>query len=606
MTTGRGFLRANATVLFVAAWANAAPSGDLTAALCWRAPNNTQARETLGSIEVSKVAGQGLWIAFERTDKGTCPVVFMTNQAVRAKASVEQATGLWLELTYNDMIHSLPFRVCLFDKDRPFGPKAASLEDSHHVLVLNGPLAAGEKPLADLARVPNKAWVGPFARTHDLAVQYAVQADTKARGLQDIFKVQTRYDLPRLIATSEQWLDIPKPAQKKERSRDLFGGALDSVAEEIGGESQGPASRVPIYCLDVLLDEVEARGPYVQGFQAARSMTRDILEGEVLYATTGGRRRVLTASVVFSQMAKNVASKRAQNRLVKVTSETLPALDTCVGLWPACKAGIQEFLKSHRDWHVIIPERPVLFYQGDAVAYAMLAWFQVHPASGRMVGIMPDGSHGAVSDEMARLEQTLIETAKDKVGSSGGAVRGFFSQVAGMYVSSAGILDAVGLTICDPNLANLDDAQWRAFVAGHALDFCQRFLEEHADLYDSYDARLGFWQGAMVITAELGGRDAAVTCARNAARSVVDKAVSDAKARLEERAKEARQMVQAEARAAWDELADKHAPEIKKVVEGVEALGDLVGQATDLKTTTEDYRKRGQAVWEEVRGRFKP
>lgn len=581
--------------------------GKIGLVMQWKGPDGHVEQQELGTIPVKSILGKGFWVAFKQEQKGTLPGVFMAGEFVPVSAPIEKMKSLTLVIKYEDMTRSLEEKAVIFSEDRVFGSKKVTPENVYHVLVL-ADTAADENIRSSFepSSVAEESWRGPFGRMHGLALNYARQSDAKRREFEKVFGVQTRYDIPRLILAAEEWLDIPKEVQKKKKSsNDLFGGALDSVAEEIEGKPEVTATKIPVYSIDVLLDEIDANGKYPMGFEAARSMFNDILEGKVIYEASGGQRKVLTASAVFSQLEKNRSVQNTDNRILHVDVNNLAELDKCEQLWPSAKESIKDFLGKQKGWKVVIPAKPVTFYENNKPVYAMYAWFRVHPATGRMVGMLANNMHGAISDEMAKLEGTLIDKAKEAVGEQGGAVKTFFSQVAGMYVSSAGILDAVGLTICDPNLANLSDEQWRKFVTMHSLDFCQKFLEDQADTYDSYASRLAFWQGAMLITGDLGGKEGAAECARRAVQSVVDKAVNDAKAGVQKQLGEAKQAAEAEARAIFDEAMDKYAPEVKRFAEGVETLGDVYDKAVDTKGAVEDYNKRANAVWDEIRAKTK-
>jgi hypothetical protein len=600
MKVGRNWILAALIISWLVPPSRAAVGGKIGLVLEWQLENGQAGKKDFGAIEVAKVAGKGLWIAFQQ-EKGQCfPGIYLNDSLVLASAPIEQMSLLELVTTYQGSQESVACRSVLFGKNRPVGSKMGTAENVYHLLVLDGfvqdeGLASKLKDLS----LPDPKWEGPFGRTHRLAENYAAQSDAKVREYARTFGVVVNYDLPRLILAAEEWMDLPKEVQEKKKSGGLFGGALDSIGDEIAGETKVVQTKIPIYSLDVLLDEVRAEGKYPVGFQAARSIYADILEGKVIYEATGGKRRVLTATTVFSQMQKNKAAGKSDSNTVTIDAESTAMLEECERLWPAAKEQITAFLKEHTDWRVIIPEKPVTFYENDKPIYAMYAWFQVHPASGRMIGVLPNGTRGAFSDEMAKLEETLIEKAKEKVGASGGPVKVLFSQVAGMYVSSAGILDAVGLTICDPNLANLGDEEWKKFLANHSLDFCQQFLEDNADTYDSYAARLGFWQGATVIVSELGGKEAARECAQRALADAANKAANDARKYFEDKVKELTDASQEGLREAFDEAMEKHAPEVKRFVEGVEALNDHFDKAVDTYKTLEDYKDRANALWDE-------
>lgn len=577
------WLIAACLLLIVAPLSGAARTHKLTVALEWQQADGKKGQKDFGVVDFSKTDGHGLYVALQQEKGQNFPGVSIGGTFVLASVPIEQMTTLELVATINGPGSPVTRRSLLFSKTRPAGSKMASGENVYHLLALGDFVAAKDLPPSlDAKEVPHKQWVDAFWRTHRLAMNYAVQSDAKTRGYEKAFQVKARYELPRLVLVAEEWLDLSEEVkgEKKKESGGFFGGAMEEVADEIAGEKKVVTKKIPIYSIDVMLDEISAEGKHPIGFQAARSIWNDMLEGGVIYQATEGKRRVVTAAVVFSQMQKNRKAGTSDNRILTVDANSTALLDTCERLWPAVKKEITSFLKGNPDWKVTIPQKPVTFYQDNQPVYALYAWYQVHPESGRMKGVLPNGTRGAFSDEMAVLEKTLIEKAKEKVGSSAGGhpAKVLFSQVAGMYVAAAGVLDAVSLTICNPALADLSDEAWRRFVSFHALDFCQRFLEDHADLYDSYAAQLGFWQGAMIITAELGGVEAARECANKALTSATNKAISDAKAAAEKKMKELEKAAKGEARKAFDEVLEKYAPRLKKTIEDLEKTTEYVDQ----------------------------
>jgi hypothetical protein len=572
-------------LLIAAPYVGTAHAAKITIALEWQDLNGKTGQKSFGTVDLSQVVDRGLYIAFQKEKDQNFPGASLGGNYVLAKTPIEQMTSLELVITLIGSGGPMTKRSILFSKTRPYGSKTATTENVYHLLVLDNFVVSKDLPASlDTKEVPQQQWKDAFWRTHRLAMNYAVQSDDKTKEYEKAFTVKARYDLPRLILVAEEWLDIPKEAheqQKKEESGGLFGGKLGEVSEEIAGEKkQVVAKKIPIYSIDILLDEISAEGQYPIAFQSARSIWNDMLEGEVISQATGGNRRVVTATIVFSQMQKNRAAQRSGNRILAVDAQHADVLNQCEQLWPSVKKDITTFLTQNPDWEVIIPQKSVTFYRNDQPAYAMYAWYQVHPESGRMRGVLPNGTRGAFSDEMAQLEQTLIKKAQEKVGksSSGHPVKVLFSQVAGMYVAAAGVLDGVNLTICNPALANLSDEQWKKFLSFHALDFCQQFLEDHADLYDSYAAQIGFWQGAMLITSNLGGIEAARECARKALESAANKAIEDAKAAAKKKVKKFEKAGKKEARKAFDEVMEKHAPRLKKAIEDLEKAKEYIDQ----------------------------
>lgn len=600
---------AAACVLWAAAGQSALADGKVTVSLVWTTDGGQSQRTDYGPMNLAEVAGRGLWVVFQAEGENQhFPGLCVGGRLERAGAATEQMKSLELEVAVETPAGRTVRRAVLFSASRPFGVKKAAPANVYHLLVLEGTVEAKDVAgsLPD-GLAPAAEWKDAFWRTHRLAMNYAVEADAKRREYEEVFQVQSRYVMPRLILAAEEWLDVPKEVREapKKPSGGLFGGALDDVADEIAGEKKVVPENVPMYSIDVLQDEVEAKGAYAVGFEAARSIWNDVLEGAVLYRATGGKRRVLTATIVFAQMQKNLAAGAGDSnapKLLLVDSAGLARLDECERLWPAVKSDIGRFLKDHPTWRVLIPSRPVTFYQEGKPIYAMYAWYQVNPETGRMIGVLPNAARGASSDEIGRLEQTLLEKASEKVTgeAGGGAVKGFFSQVAGMYVSAAGIIDAVGMTIADPSLAAMDAEQWNKFVADHALGVCKKFLEDNAALYDSYAAQAGFWQGAAVLTSHFGGADAARQAARNAVEGMANKAVSDARKFVEGKAKAGAKA----GREAVDEAAAAYAPRLRNAVNGIERVYDHYNQGRELGTKAADAVNRFEAAMNEVKAKY--
>ena len=580
--------------------------GTITLSLAWTTAEGEAGRTDFGPTALTDVAGRGVWVAFQAEgDQQHFPGVCVAGKFQRAGAPIEQMKSLELEAALETAAGRTVRRAVLFSASRPMGVKMAAPANVYHLLVLEGRVEAKDVPVAlPEGLAPVAEWTDAFRRTHRLAMNCAVEADAKMREYEEVFRVQARYTLPRMILAAEEWVDVPKEVREapKQPSGGLFGGAMEEIADEIGGETKVVPENVPVYGINVLADEVEAEGDYTIGFQAARSVWNDVLEGEVIYRATGGKRRVLTSTIVFAQMEKNLAAGRGEARLLMVGPENLARLDECEGLWPAVQEDIGRFLADHPTWRVLIPSRPVTFYQDDKPIYAMYAHFQVNPETGRMIGVLPDASRGAVSDELCRLEQTLLEKASEKVAveAGGGAVKGFFSQVAGMYVSAAGIIDAVGMTIADPRLAAMSEAEWNKFVAEHALDVCEKFLEDNAALYDSYAAQAGFWQGATVLTSHFGGVDAARRAARNAVEGMANKAMSDAKEYIDDKAKAGKKA----AREAADEALGAYSPRLRDAVSGVESAYDHYNQGRELGASAADAVNRFEAAMNEVKAKY--
>jgi len=424
----------------------------------------------------------------------------------------------------------------VFGKDHLFGAKFPYKDNLYHILVLDDFVNQKDLPSypmkdSALDRKRQEA----FWRIHRLAMNYAVQSDTYGKELEKLYGIKAKYEKPRLLMVSEEWLDIPKEVVAKPKKRGgLFGGALDDVAAEIAGEKKIVSTYKPTYSMNVILNEIEASGDHPISFQTARSLWDDILEGKVIYESVKDQGRVLTATVVFSQMEKNKTLYKEKNDLFVLDKDTLVKLNELQSLWPEAKESIRTFLEKNPEWKTVIPRYPVAFYDKKRnFLYAMYAWFNIHPQSGRMIGMLPTDIHGSINEVWEKYEKKAIMKTKEVIEETGApgtsAVNLYLSTVAGMYVSSGGVLSVVNLALGDPKIANLSDKEWKKFVALHSMNFCQKFLKDQADVYDSYETIAGFWMGACAITNKLGGPGPGGECLKNAYYDIRDKFISDTK-----------------------------------------------------------------------------
>ncbi len=587
------------TAAFPASSAESAGGGNLVVTLGWRTRERKEARKIFPAMNTEKLAGQGFWLGFLPRGKQHLPGIYSGSTFTHAEAPLEQLSALWLELRLERGEEVLRKRCTIFDAQRGFGFKKISPANVYHVLVLTGFQDTG-KPLTPLkGALPVAAWGKAFERTRGLAVNYAAQSDASSRKYEKIFKVQADYSSPRLIMTAEEWLDVPKKVMVKKGGGGLWG----KLSEKL--EAKTVAHEIPTYAMDVISNQIGVTGDYAIGFRSARSMHDDVLEGKVLFVATGARRRVVTASVLFSQMQQNVAGRNSKNRILRVSAANIKELENCKHLWSAERKGIVTFLSANRDWQVLIPADPVVFYEQDKAGkdrpiYATYAWFRVHPASGRMIGMLRGGARGAFTDELSRVGGGLLGKVRDKLtdAAGGGSAKAFFSQLAGMYVSAGGIIDAIGMTIADPSLADVGGKAWRKFLAMHALEQCSKFLEDNADQYDNYAALLGFWQGAMVYPSMLGGPDAAREAARRAVKSVADKAEKDLKDWAEKQVKAGKKI----GREAANEYMEKNLPNLKKALDGVESVNNALETGEKLGRQAADGVKRVERLAEELGG----
>ncbi len=379
----------------------------LTVGLRWQMSGGPEKQEALATEKLSGPVSK-LWVFFQKKGSHLYPAVSIGGKIVSVSVPVEQMNFLELVATLKGYEESMTKRSLLFSRNRPVGSRSTNAKNVYHLLILQNFVTTKDLP-SSLKDVKPPLWPLKKAlwRTHRLAMNYAVQTDAKTKELESLFQVKASYKTPRLILVAEEWLDVPEKAKtpKRRRGGGLFGGALEEVSKEIAGEKEEAKSKmIPVYSIDVLLDEISAEGKYPNGFQAARSIWNDITEGEVIYQATKGTRRVITASVVFSQMEKNRATRNSKNRILKFDAQNSDNINQCNQLWPSAQREIKNFLKENPDWRIIIPQNPVVFYKNNRPIYAMYAWFQVNPKTGRMIGVLPSGIRGALSDEMAQVE----------------------------------------------------------------------------------------------------------------------------------------------------------------------------------------------------------
>lgn len=582
----------------------------ITLGMEYKLAGGRSVKKSFGTLNVSTLDRRGLWVVFRKEENMGFPGIVFGGNLISANDPIEHMDSLELVVTVVNGKQKITEKCILFSKTRPMGSKAATHNNIYHLLVLDDVVDKSSLPESlDKKASSYESWKAAFFRTHSLAINYAVQSDEITRTYEKAFGVKTHYNLPRLVLIAEEWLDIPEEiqAETQKKSGGLFGGKLNDVSDEISGEKKIGLIKIPVYSIDVLLDDLHAEGKYPVGFQSARSIRNDILEGEVIFHATGSKRRVITATTVFSQMQKNIISKNSGNRIFAVTKDNLLDLDKCVHLWPSAKSDIITFLNENPDWKVVISEKPVIFYSNNDPAYALYAWYEVDPQTGRMIGVLPNGTRGAFSDELATLEKGLLKklNTTTPMKAEGGAVKALFSQVAGMYVSSAGVLDAVSLTLCDPSIADLTEKEWIKFLTDHSLYFCQKFLEDNADLYDSYTTQIGFWQGAMFITYELGGTEAARECAYKAYTTVTDKAISDTKNYMEGQFKAAKKALNEEGRKALDDALNERSENLIKGLKALQEIKEYHDKSDQWGKKTAESVQRYNAAMDDLKSTFK-
>ena len=535
----------------------------------------------------------GVWVAFFESKGQVLP--FLSADGKLAAGSVPVAAMRSLELVVQ-LGGGTQQRALLFAKERALGIQAVLPANVYHLLITRD-FVDGQN-LAELsgtgflpARL--KSYVDGFTRLRRLALNYAAQSDEKSRSMAQAFGVEVSFNRPRLILTSEEWIEIPKEVREKKPAGPF--GALSAALEP-----KVVAETAPTYAVDVLQDGVETHGDYAIGFQNARSTWNDLLEGKVIHDATQGERRILTASLVFSQLGRERAEKGVENRILRIHTSNLDELDQREGLWSSAKQSIRSFLTEQADWSILIPEKPVNFYQGERKLYSLYAWFRVHEASGRMIGMLPNGAHGAMTDELARLGGGIRDQALEKIASQagGGAVKGFISQVAGMYVAAGGILEGISMTIADPTLLDRGAEAWHEFLGLHAVEFCQQFLEDNASQYDTYSAQLGFWQGALVLIGAIGGRKAAAEGAKRALEGVADKAKQD----LEDWANQQLEQGQELAGDALDQARGDLLGEYDQFVDALDRAQNAVDTGEQIGERGADYYRRAEDLRHEIEG----
>ena len=561
---------------------------ELGVTLTWQLKGGETGEKVFPSVALSSLDGKGLWVAFKKDGEESYPGIAVGGKFLPTDVPLQEIASLELEVTVREGgATRLKERSVLFSDKRHFGSLEASPENVYHLLVLNDFVDSSALPSTLGEGVaPAPEWKEPFFRTHRLAMNYAVQSDEKTHQIANGLKVKTRYDLPRLILVAEELIvfTVETEAQQGQSGGGLFGVDLEGMmdGEDQGSEKQKVIKKIPTYSIDVMNDTIEAEGKYSAGFQNGRSLWNDILEGKVIYEASKGERQVVTATIVFSQMEKNIAARGSDNRILSIDATNTEELDTCEQLWPSVKADIAGFLRANPEWNVIIPQKPVRFYEDEKPLYDLYAWYRVHPQSGRMIGMLPDGTRGghgaslelerikraaqegvnaaekekqeeqaqeekeAQKDPYAKTKDKAKEKAQDAAKNafekhtgaevpSTSALMRFQQQIAGMYVAAGGVLEGVTMTFCDPTIAALGQQEWLEFLSKHSLDFCEKFIEDHAYMYDDYATMFAFWQGAVIIPCSLSGEEACKYAAQKAIKGATKKAVKDAEEWIDEK-----------------------------------------------------------------------
>jgi hypothetical protein len=503
---------------------------DITIQFVWGTAEGTALEAPLFAGSESDLQGKGVWVAYTKDGDLLRPNLIVGADTMIAEVDANALHSLSLVIDSNGPAGRERFERVLFRKDMALGMQEPRPGNTYAILINHAFLEIGEGQ--DVAG-PEGMDAAALRRTRGLALAYAAQSDAYSRSVMPTFGVEAEFAAPRIVVAAEEWMEIE--AEKEAPSGGgLFGFDLES---KMDGEQEGSTMKqFTTYTIDVLRDAIETTGGDGVAFQTARSLRNDILEGEVIYAATKGSRRVLTASIVFSEMMKNRETYGTDNQVLTVDAQHPEILDQCTDLFPEAKARIANFLAESPDWIVQIPQKPVLFIRDNVPAYGMYAWFMVHPETGRMVGMLPNGLHGA-TDELSAIREVLRKNAVDRLpdearariqqmtGNQGG-LHSFFGAVAGMYAASAGVLDGIGITMEDPAIAALGPEELLAFLSQHSLDHCRDFLEQNRDIY-GFSARVGYWGGVMGLLGNLGGGDVARDVATEAWNDIQEAALDD-------------------------------------------------------------------------------
>ncbi len=165
--------------------------------------------------------------------------------------------------------------------------------------------------------------------------------------------------------------------------------------------------------IDLRLDEVEA-WPYPghaarasEHFQTARGLQDSMLEGRFL-------ERVLGVSDAASTMNLIARVEGGQAALLSFGPGQADQLDRIEDLSPYARRLIEQSLKGGRE--VIVPPRPVQLAGRDR-----LGWWERDPLTGRMIGVMDDGLHQAMTEYSVNTEKIGLD---DQTGMVIGAIVG--------------------------------------------------------------------------------------------------------------------------------------------------------------------------------------
>lgn len=518
------------------------PTGTLTPVLIWKTADGKEGRKSFGPIRLRDLHARGLWVAYERVGQQYYAGLYLGKRFQRLPKPVNQLDSLRLRIMVKTAVGSLSVERRLLKTSDLSAKQIQQLPKIvHHLMVLRDKVSHSKQGLSPtVPELPEtcKSWREPFAWSQKIALDYATHSDKKTRALETTFRVKAGYRQPRLLFVSGC-------VAPRKTGNILLGNAR--------------TVKTPCFSFDVLHDEIDASGDAPRAFQVARSLYNDVLEGLVIYAEDPLRKRVLTATVVFSQMRQNIASRKSKNRLFRVTSSTKT--------WPRMvpgdiKQSINAFLSTHRAWEVLIPSQPVTFYpfgpHTEKSSFKQWAWYRVHPQSGRIIGMLRDGSHGAQRPGLA-------------------GVKGYAATLSGWWIAAAGVISGIPKVSSD-----MTPKEVTTFLALHSLKESEKYLEQHADVYDSYEAQLSFWMGAIVLPSLLGGKDAKKEmqdAGNRAFKQLLNKLADDAKKYVEDLVKEAGKSVLAARRDALSKFLAKGFDMVEKLT----ALADLARSAKELQ-----------------------
>lgn len=166
----------------------------------------------------------------------------------------------------------------------------------------------------------------------------------------------------------------------------IFAQAVPRIVITSVEGAEGAAWRV---ALDLRLDEVEAwpypgyAGRAAEHFQSARGIQNTMLESGFLERVLGFDQAANTANLVAGLAG-------GQDAMLLLAAGHEDQLDRIEGMSPYVRRLIIHSLESGRE--VIIPPKPL-----QLAGRTRLGWWERDPATGRVVGVMDDGLHQAMT-----------------------------------------------------------------------------------------------------------------------------------------------------------------------------------------------------------------